>query len=131
MYGGQGKITNNISLTSVTATKDNGENVTNESTSRTTHGGLDHPRLDDTNEEVMGEGRHKLRKQNKQCKKRLKAAQQLQSHWAEHTGQVAYESTPLPQSRGEYRNFMCPTGRALNHPTADILRDWATFGCPT
>ena len=26
---------------------------------------------------------------------------------------------------------MCPTGRALNHPTADILHDWATFGCPT
>jgi len=103
MYGGQGKITNNISLTSITATRDNGENVTNESTSRTTHGELDHPRLDDTNEEVMGEGRHKLCKQNKQRKKRLKAAQRLQSHWAEHTGQVAYESpTPLPRSRGEY-----------------------------
>ena len=45
------------------------------STSRTTHGGLDHPRLDDTNEEVMGEGKQKLRKQNKQRRKQLKAAQ--------------------------------------------------------
>ncbi len=131
MYRGQCKIRNNISLTSVTATRDNRENVTNKSTSRTTHGGLDHPCLDDTNEEVTGEGKHKLRKQNKQRKQRLKAAQLLQSQWTEHTGQVAYESTPLPRSRGEYRNFMCPTGRALNHPTADILRDWATFGCPT
>jgi hypothetical protein len=26
---------------------------------------------------------------------------------------------------------VCPTGRALNHPAADILCDWATFGCPT
>ena len=75
MYGGQGKSTNNISLTSVTATRDNGENVTDESTSRTTHGGLDHPGLDDTNEEVTGEGKRKLCKQNKQRKQKLKAAQ--------------------------------------------------------
>ncbi len=86
MYGGQGKVTNNISLTSVTTTRENGENVMSESTSRTTHGGLDHPRLDDTNEEVMGEGKLKLRKQNKLRRKQLKAAQRLQSHWAEHTG---------------------------------------------
>jgi hypothetical protein len=26
---------------------------------------------------------------------------------------------------------MCPTGIALNHPAADILRNWTTFGCPT
>ncbi len=26
---------------------------------------------------------------------------------------------------------MCPTGRALNHPAAKLLWDWATFGCPT
>ena len=26
---------------------------------------------------------------------------------------------------------MCPTGRALNHPAADTLREWARFGCPT
>jgi len=26
---------------------------------------------------------------------------------------------------------MCPTGRALNHPAADTLHEWATFGCPT
>jgi len=26
---------------------------------------------------------------------------------------------------------MCPTVRALNHPAADILREWAMLGCPT
>jgi hypothetical protein len=26
---------------------------------------------------------------------------------------------------------MCPNGRALHHPTAELLKDWATFGCPT
>ena len=96
MYGGQGKITSNIKLTSVTATKDNEGSVTNTSNIRTKNGGLDHPRLDDTNEEIMGDGKRKLRKQNKQCKQQLKAAQMQQSRWTEHTGQVAYKSTPLP-----------------------------------
>ena len=51
MYGGHGKIRNNINLASVTATRDNRENVTNKINSRTTNGGLDHPCLDDTNKE--------------------------------------------------------------------------------
>jgi hypothetical protein len=30
-----------------------------------------------------------------------------------------------------HRNSMYPAGRALQHPAANLLRDWATFGCPT
>jgi hypothetical protein len=26
---------------------------------------------------------------------------------------------------------MCPSGRALQHPAAKLLKEWATFGCPT
>ena len=26
---------------------------------------------------------------------------------------------------------MCPTGKALDHPTANLLSDYATCGCPT
>jgi hypothetical protein len=26
---------------------------------------------------------------------------------------------------------MCPTGQARTHPTAGVLQEWATFGCPT
>ncbi len=26
---------------------------------------------------------------------------------------------------------MCPTGRALSHPSPVLLTKWATFGCPT
>ena len=102
MYRGQGKVTSNISVISVTTTRDNGENVKNKSTNRITHGGLDHPCLDDTNEDATGDGKQTLHKQNKQRRKRLKAAQQIESHWVEHTGQVTYKSTPLPRSRGEY-----------------------------
>ena len=60
MYKGHGKNTNNISLTSVTTTMDNGDNATDKSIIRSQHGGLDQPRLDDTNEEVTGEGKCKL-----------------------------------------------------------------------
>jgi hypothetical protein len=30
-----------------------------------------------------------------------------------------------------YRNSMCPSGRALEHPAAPTLTEWAQFGCPT
>jgi len=60
-------------------------NVTNESTSRTTHGGLDHPRLDETNEEVTGEGKHKLRKQKRSTRDRLPTNQHLYLNHAENT----------------------------------------------
>jgi hypothetical protein len=123
MYGGQGKNTDKTSLTSITATMDIGDTAIEDSTRRTVHKGLDQPRLEDTNEEVTGEGKQKLRTQNKKRKRRLKAAQHRHSQWTEHTGTVPFESTPLPRSRGDYRNSMCPTGRALNHPAADTLRE--------
>jgi len=34
---------------------------------------------------------------------------------------------PLAEHRGE----MCPSGLALCHPAADLLHEWATYGCPT
>jgi hypothetical protein len=130
MYGGQGKNTDKTSLTSITTAMDNGDTAVEDSTQRTLHNGLEQPRLEDTNEEVTGEGKQKLRTQNKKRKRRLKAAQQRHSQWTDHTGTVPPESTPLPRSRGDYRNSMCPTGRALNHPAANFLSEWATFGCP-
>ena len=26
---------------------------------------------------------------------------------------------------------MCPSGLALHHPAAPLLKEWATYGCPT
>jgi hypothetical protein len=26
---------------------------------------------------------------------------------------------------------MCPSGLALHHPAADLLKEWASYGCPT
>jgi hypothetical protein len=34
---------------------------------------------------------------------------------------------PLESHRGE----MCPAGLALHHPAAELLKEWASYGCPT
>jgi hypothetical protein len=133
LYEGQGKINNNIKLTPNTATPGEEGGITNASTTTMImgHEGLEPPTLEDTNEEVRGDDKRRLRKQNKQQKRRLKVAQQWRSQWTMHMRQVTYESAHLPRTRVPHRNFMCPTGRALNHPAADLLLDWATLGCPT
>ena len=40
-------------------------------------------------------------------------------------------SAPKIQPPEVYQNSMCPSGRALAHPTAGLLKEWATLGCPT
>ena len=122
---------NNFNLTPVSDKMNHEISATNVADLVTSNEGLDQPRLDETNAEVTGDDKQKLRTQNKKRKQRRRAVQVPQSQWTQHTGQVAYDSTPLPRARGTYRNSMCPTGRALNHPAADTLRKWATFGCPT
>ncbi len=128
LYGGQGKFkSNSTNLTMNNETiRDNGD-VTTTVPALTGLKGLEPPRLEDTNREVTGEDKCRLRKQNKHRKRRRKATQQHGTQWTEHTGMVDYNSTPLPRPREPHRNFMCPTGRALNHPAANLLWDWATF----
>ncbi len=132
MYGGQGKILNKNNLTTnIITMRNNNEHVANASTMSTENGGLDQPLLDYTNREVTGDDKCQLRKQHKKKKQQLKALQHRGSQWTDHTGTVPCDTTPLRQSREPYRNSMCPTGRALHHPAAKILREWATLGCPT
>jgi len=131
MYGGQGKNTNNFNLTPVSNKTNDASSATNVADLVISTEGLNQPRLDETNAEVTGDDKHKLRKQNKKRKQQRRAVQLPQSHWIQHKGQVAYNATPLSRARRTYRNSMCPTGRALTHPAAEILREWATFGCPT
>ncbi len=131
LYGGQGKITNTNNLTQSNNERDSEEASTTETHYVMNYGGLAQPRLETMNTEVTGDDKGRLRKQNKKQKQHLKAIQKQESQWTEHTGTIPYKSTPLPRTREPYRNLMCPTGRALNHPASHVLRDWATFGCPT
>ena len=65
MYGGQGKITNTINLMQVTKTRETEGRATDPTTIMTKTGGLAQPLLDNTNKEVTGDNKGKLRKQNK------------------------------------------------------------------
>ena len=80
MYGGKGKNTNNVdNLTPVSARMNDESSDINVADLVNTNEGLDQPCLDDTNAEVTGEETRKLRKQNKERKQRLRAAQIPQS----------------------------------------------------
>ena len=133
LYGGQGKTMCNNNLTPVSSETSDKSSVVASDIATHMHEGLDQPRLEETNAEVTGSDKRLLCLQNKRHKQRLRprAAQLPQSQWTVHRGQIANDSTVLLRTRGPYRNSMCPTGRALSHPTADILSDWAKFGCPT
>ena len=131
MYGGQGKNANSVNLTPVIEPRDKQTSAIISYNATKTNEGLNQPRVDKSNDEVTGEDKQKLRKQNKKRKRQLRAMQPPNSQWTAHTGQVAYDSTPKPREGETYRNSMCPTGRARNHPAADTLREWATLGCPT
>ena len=100
MYGGQGKNTNNFNLTPVSAKMNDEISAINIANLVTSNEGLDQPRLDETNAEVTGDDKQKLRTQNKKRKQRRRAVQVPQSQWTQHTGQVAYDSKPLPRARG-------------------------------
>jgi len=134
MHGGQGKLMSTTNLTIITDQRRAFEGDITDTTTfsiRPAVEGLAPPTLEDTNKEVTGDDKKRLRKQNKRRKQHLMAEQAPNSQWTEHKRAVSYESAPLPWTREPYRNSMCPTGRALRHPAANTLREWATFGCPT
>jgi len=64
--------------------------------------------------------------------KRRRKAQQLpqpeRDWWTTHRG--AFEQPPQLSMPPTYRNKMCPSGLALNHPAAATLLEYATKGCP-
>jgi hypothetical protein len=68
MYGGQGKNTNNFNLTPVSAKMNDEISAINIADLVTSNEGLDQPRLDETNAEVTGNDKQKLRTQNRKRK---------------------------------------------------------------
>ena len=84
--------------------------------------GLNQLHLLTSNSVVLGEDKTQMRHKNKQCRQALWAEQPLVSPWTQYQGMME-PSNPT-------RNFMCPTGHALQHPAAGLLQEWATFGCP-
>jgi hypothetical protein len=93
--------------------------------------GLNPPTLEETGGGVHGDDMTQMGKENKLHRRRLKNKQKEESQWTTHQVTNTHTPAPLPQNTIEYRNSMCPTGRALAHPAAGLLIEWATLGCPT
>ena len=93
--------------------------------------GLSQPCLNNTDEVILGHNKIKMRKENKQRRQEKQANQPVISPWTMYKG--IEEPTPPTDhtTRPPYRNSMCPSGRALEHPAAPTLTEWAQFGCPT
>jgi hypothetical protein len=91
--------------------------------------GLEPPRLEATGGRVTGADTPKHRIENKRRRRALLATQQPQTLWRVYQGEFDLPEpvAPLDTHRGE----MCPAGLALHHPAADLLKEWATYGCPT
>ena len=73
-----------------------------------------------------------LRKQNKQLRNNILREQRINGQWTTHTG-----CTTLNANHWEGRTNtaedteMAPQGLAQQHEAAELLADWAQFGCPT
>ncbi len=91
--------------------------------------GLEPPRLEATGKRVTGADTPKHRIENKRRRRALLASQQPQTQWRVYHGEFDLPDpvAPLETHRGE----MCPAVLALHHPAADLLKEWAMYGCPT
>jgi hypothetical protein len=143
LYGGKGKssdLTSNHSDTVSLVTVHAGDQPTigNEPDIALTnpidvegYASLAHLRLRATQTVVLGEDKVQMRRENKQRRQALRAEQPVISPWTQYQGMMK-SSTPTDHSAcPPHQNSMCPNGRALHHPTAELLKDWVTFSCPT
>ena len=97
----------------------------------TAYAGLDQPRLFSSNSVVLGEAKSQMHRENKQHRQVLRAGQPLISPWTQQQGLMETITPNDHTASPPHQNSMCPNGRALQHPTTDLLKEWATFGCPT
>lgn len=79
---------------------------------------------------MKGADKRKLKQANKVGRIQRQLDQPKTTYWSTHRGDndASYKA-PDPQEN--YRGQMCPSGRALDHPAADLLLEYAMFGCPT
>ncbi len=85
--------------------------------------GLAPPILQGTGEQVKGNDRSRHRKENKAKRRLQQSRQRNDTYWTTHKGEV--QLTDVTTDRPHYRNSMCPTGLALEHPAAATLQEYA------
>jgi hypothetical protein len=91
--------------------------------------GLEPPTMDTTWGHVTGADTPQHRIENKRRQQVHLATQTLKTQWTIYNGEFELPPTlpPLKGHQGEMR----PSGLALHHPAANLLKEWATYGCPT
>jgi len=78
---------------------------------------------------VTGETKGALRRQAARERKTTLASQRATTQWTSHLGAFMPSITESLETR-QHRGGMCPSGLALHHPAASVLREWSLFGCP-
>ena len=93
---------------------------------------LEPPKLEATGERVTGLTTDKLRRQNKRHRNYLLGEQKEYKQWLQHQGEIfiSEEDWEKREACDTGGKQMYPRGRALHHPAAALLTEWATYGCP-
>ncbi len=91
--------------------------------------GLQPPRLDATGARVTGADTPHHGLENERRRKALFAKQSPSTQWTRYKGE--FELPPALAPLESHRGEMCPAGLSLHHPATELLREWASYGCPT
>jgi hypothetical protein len=93
--------------------------------------GLHPPRLEGSGDIVRRETKTLMSKENKRRKHKLNELQDATAQWNAYEGKGDMNTHPPRTPTTTYLNLMHPMGQVLKHPAAGVLKEWATFGCPT
>ena len=130
--GGEGKKNMHTHFfktnTNATGTSQDKANTCEQATTRHLPG-LSAPTLQTTGQPVQGDNRSRHRKENKARRRQQQGLQCNETYWTTHKGEM--QLTNVQSNRPLYRNSMCPTGLALEHPAASTLLEYSKYGCPT
>jgi hypothetical protein len=127
LYGGQGKIN---TLVTSHCTNYSAMSTRVDTVSMGGWAGLQPPQLEEMGGAVRGNDKTRLCKENKRRRRHLKLEQTNTPQWTVHQGSMR-PSAITPREFLPYCNSMCPSDRAVAYPAANLLMEWATFGCPT
>ena len=79
-------------------------------------------------ESVTGTNTRHWEKVTKRRQQALQMQKHMDSYWTSHD--ASFTDQLSGESPSEYGGGMCPSNLALHHPAADLLKQYATEGCP-
>jgi hypothetical protein len=80
---------------------------------------------------ATGTSKKILHRKNKQQRLLAQINASPESLWKLHDGSACLPNTRTLPNCTTYQNKMCPSGLALDHPAASVLKQYSKMGCPT